>query len=259
MVHPNRKCATQDHDAVCFHSDRVTRFTTNMARSAQLILKDTVYGFSQLVFPPTGVRVYFFRRCSKGTGGTSHFLRSTGPESPAGEIAITVNGSRGSRRLASPVRIALATQLGGDIDGAWWPHTSSVANELPELIEALHRPRGEINHIGINWSSTERSDDLDSMSYGGKSMPGWRDRRQRIMAIVGLLAHAKLLVVPHLTAPDLGWMILRRAAAAPIGDTEQDSQVFHTADLVMRAAQAESASWTTRTLGAQAQTAALKD
>lgn len=159
-----------------------------------------------------------------------------------------MNDIRGSRRLASPVRIALAALLGSDIDGAWWPRTGSVARELPELIEALHRPLGEINHIGINWSSTERADDLNSMSYGGKSMPGWRDQRQRIMAIGGLRHRAKLLVVPHMTAPSLGWMILRRAAAVPIPNTEQDSQVFHTADLVMRAAQVESASWTTRTL-----------
>jgi Family of unknown function (DUF5994) len=47
---------------------------------------------------------------------------------------------RGPRRSARPARIALATLLGGDIDGAWWPHTASVAGELPELVEALHRP-----------------------------------------------------------------------------------------------------------------------
>jgi hypothetical protein len=42
-----------------------------------------------------------------------------------------MNGMTGSRRLARPVRLALATRLGRDIDGAWWPHTGSVAQELP--------------------------------------------------------------------------------------------------------------------------------
>jgi hypothetical protein len=70
------------------------------------------------------------------------------------------------------------------------------------------------------------------------------------MVIAGHRVRAKLLVVPHMTAPTLGWMILRRAAAVPIPDAEKDSQVFHTADVVMRAAQVESGSWTTRTLGA---------
>jgi hypothetical protein len=50
-----------------------------------------------------------------------------------------VNGMRGSRRSARLARIALATLLGGDIDGTWWPHTASVPGELPELIDALHR------------------------------------------------------------------------------------------------------------------------
>jgi hypothetical protein len=164
-----------------------------------------------------------------------------------------MNGMRGPRRSARPVRIALATLLGGDIDGAWWPHTASVAGELPELIEALHRPLGEIIDISINWSSTERAPDLNSMRPGAKSMPGWRDdRRQRIMVIAGRRARAKLLVVPHMTMPALGWMVLRRAAAVPIPGAEQNSQEFQTADFVVRAAQAESASWATRTLTAQA-------
>jgi hypothetical protein len=46
-----------------------------------------------------------------------------------------MNGMKGPRRSARPARIALATLLGGDIDGAWWPHTASVAGELLELIE----------------------------------------------------------------------------------------------------------------------------
>jgi Family of unknown function (DUF5994) len=61
----------------------------------------------------------------------------------------------GTRRLARPVRLALAERLGADIDGAWWPHTASVAHELPGLIEALHGPLGEIVDISINWSATE--------------------------------------------------------------------------------------------------------
>ena len=158
----------------------------------------------------------------------------------------------GPRRSARPVRIALATVLGGDIDGAWWPHTTSVAGELPELIEALHRPLGEIIDIDINWSASEGLPDLNSMSDGAKSMPGWRDRRQRIMVIAGRRARATLLVVPHMTTPALGWMVLRRAAAVPIPGAEQNSQEFQTADFVVRAAQVESASWATRTLTAQA-------
>jgi len=74
-----------------------------------------------------------------------------------------VNGSAGARRCARPVRITLARVLGGDIDGAWWPHSASVAGEPPEPIGALHRPLGEIVDVEINWSPTDAVPDLDSM------------------------------------------------------------------------------------------------
>ena len=58
-----------------------------------------------------------------------------------------MNGLTGTRRSARPVRLALAQQLGAEIDGAWWPYTASVAGELPGLIEALRPPLGEIVDI----------------------------------------------------------------------------------------------------------------
>jgi hypothetical protein len=153
----------------------------------------------------------------------------------------------GARRSARPVRIALSTLLGGDIDGAWWPHTCSVAAELPDLIAALHRPLGEIVEIGVNWSSTEGPPDLNSMHRGAVSPPGWRDRPQRLISIAGRRDCAKLLVVPYMTSPELGLMVLRRAAHLPIPAHQRETTVFKTADYVVRAAQAASASWASRT------------
>jgi len=157
-----------------------------------------------------------------------------------------VNGLSGARRLASPVRLALAGPLGGDIDGAWWPHTGSVGGELPELIEALHPMLGEILDISINWSPTDGAPDLNSMTSRAMSMPGWHGRPQRLMVVVGRRARAKLLVVPHMTSSPLGVMVLRCAAAMSIPVVQQDSPLFETADCVVRAARAESASWASR-------------
>jgi hypothetical protein len=42
-------------------------------------------------------------------------------------------------------------------------------------------------------------------------------------------ACATLLVVPHMTAPPLGLMVLRRGAAMPIPDEQQNTHVFLTA------------------------------
>jgi len=78
------------------------------------------------------------------------------------------------------------------------------------------------------------------------SMPGWHGGRQRLMVVGGRRACAKLLVVPHVTTPPLGLTVLRHAAAMPIPGGQRNTQVFLTADLVVRAAQVENASWATR-------------
>jgi uncharacterized protein DUF5994 len=154
-----------------------------------------------------------------------------------------VNGLTGARRLARPVRLALARRLGGDIDGAWWPHTGLVARELPELIEVLHRPLGEIVDICINWSTTEAAIDLSSVVSGARWQQSERRRRHRLMAVVGRKASAKLLVVPHLTSRELGAMVMRYAADMPVPASEHTTVEYETAEIVLKAAREESASW----------------
>jgi hypothetical protein len=152
----------------------------------------------------------------------------------------------GSRRSARPVRIALAPHLGADIDGAWWPQTASMVGELPGLIAALQQRLGEITNISINWSVTDGSPDLDSMTTASMSRPGWRDRSQRLMVVTGRLARARLLVVPHLTTAGLGLMLLRRAAGIPIPLAQQNVPDSSTAEYIVRAARTQSASWAGR-------------
>lgn len=145
--------------------------------------------------------------------------------------------------MARPVRLTLATQLGGDIDGAWWPHTASVAQELPELIGGLHKALGEVIDICINWSVTEGPLDLESLVAVSRAPVPAKRRRPRIMVVDGRNACVKLLVVPHMTSPALGSLVMRSAAAMPICESER-GQMFETAELVMRTAQVESATWT---------------
>lgn len=157
-----------------------------------------------------------------------------------------MNGLRGGRRTASPVRLTLAGSLGSDIDGAWWPHTGSVAKELPELIGSLHTALGEVVDININWSSTAGAPVLNTMSTGAMVKMGWSDRRQRLMVVVGKNACARLIVIPHTTSANLARMVLRRAAGMSIPVAEQGTSEFETADRVVRAAQTESAAWAAR-------------
>jgi hypothetical protein len=157
-----------------------------------------------------------------------------------------VNGLAGQRRLARPVRLALARQLGADIDGAWWPYTASLAHELPGLIEALHPPLGEIVDMCINWSVTEGPRELYELASSARALTTGQRRHQRLMVVVGRLGTAKLLVVPHMTSESLGVMMMRFAAARPVSGSERDTKMYEICDSVMQAAQIESASWTSQ-------------
>ncbi|BBZ79526.1 hypothetical protein MANY_48630 [Mycolicibacterium anyangense] len=158
-----------------------------------------------------------------------------------------MNGLRGPRRTASPVRLTLNRALGADIDGAWWPHTGSMARELPELIEALHSTLGEIVDISINWSATSGAPMLNTHSSAALAKMRWNDSRQRIMVVVGRNGCARLLVIPHMTAPALGLMVLRRAADMPIPVSEHENAEYLAADRVVRAAQSQSATQSAQT------------
>ncbi|MGE0219474.1 DUF5994 family protein [Mycolicibacterium sp.] len=155
-----------------------------------------------------------------------------------------MNGLARSRRVSRPVRVTLCKELGGDIDGAWWPHTASVAAELPELVGALHRPLGEILGIQINWSATEGQLDLETIATGARlARLDVRSRRPRLMVVDGRTARAKLLVVPSMTSHALGLMVLRSVVGLPTSGGDGDARLFDTARLVLTLAEAESARW----------------
>jgi len=207
-------------------------------------------------FPPKGLRelgvVSEVIRCAEAAwpcGRTGSIPSSKGiTDGPhSRRLGPPVNGLRGPRRTASPVRLTLNSPLGGDIDGAWWPHTSSIASELPELIDVLHTPLGEVVDININWSATSGAPLMITQSSAALMKMRWNDSRQRIMVVVGRLASARLLVIPNMTTPQLGMMVMRRAAGMTISDAEQESLEYQAADRLVLAAAAQSAADNART------------
>lgn len=149
----------------------------------------------------------------------------------------------GARRLARPVRLKLAQPLGGDIDGAWWPRSGSVAGELPELIEALHRPLGEITELQVNWSATEPALDFDSVLNKSRVKSVAPQRRHRLMLITGRTARATLLVIPPMTTPALGAMVMRCATGLSAEESGRDTQWSATAVRLVGDAQVECVQW----------------
>lgn len=122
----------------------------------------------------------------------------------------------------------MATDLGREVDGAWWPRTARMALELPELTHVLAPRLGEIIDINLNWTTLQRPPDFNSL--------GWEGKQQHVMSLVGRDARANLLIVPFTTSTALAVMVLRRAADLPILSDHRDTQVFRTADCIVRAA-----------------------
>ncbi len=143
-----------------------------------------------------------------------------------------MTGTAATRQLASPVRLTLASRLGNEIDGAWWPRTGLISRELPELVSVLDVRLGQVIDINVNWSSLQRPPDLN--------WDGWRGIHQHIMTVSGRNARTNLLIVPYRTGTALAVMVLRRAAGLPIYPAHRDSRAFRTADCIVRAARGES-------------------
>jgi Family of unknown function (DUF5994) len=144
------------------------------------------------------------------------------------------------RRSADPIRLTVASHLGVDLDGAWWPHSSSEARELPKLIEALRERVGEVIDIGVNWSTLDGVPDLDSLSRVS-AIPGQQVRNLRVITVTGRLARVKLLVIPPRTTRALAVMLLRQAAALPIHPMHVDTSACRAADDIVRAARSQCA------------------
>lgn len=134
----------------------------------------------------------------------------------------------GGRRLASPIRLTLARELGQGIDGAWWPRTDRITGELPEFLGALSARLGEVTGIAVNWPPFQRPPDLN--------WQGWQHKAQHVISVQGLEAFANVLIVPYCTNGTLALMMLRRAADLPVGPAHRDTPPFHTAGSIIYAA-----------------------
>ncbi|TFV61482.1 hypothetical protein E4P42_00865 [Mycobacterium sp. PS03-16] len=140
------------------------------------------------------------------------------------------------------IRLTVAAMLGGDLDGAWWPYSTSMARELPQLIEVLNGRVGSVLDITVNWSSLEGARHLDPRSaHRGPAFPGQRARHKRVLTATGKRATAHLLVVPPDTNRALAVMVLRQAAALPILAQHQDSEACRAAAEIVHTARTECA------------------
>lgn len=132
------------------------------------------------------------------------------------------------KRAGKAIRMCLAYDLGHQIDGAWWPYTAALADELASLVAVLDSRLGKVIDVGVNWSSRRNPPNLN---WGD-----WRTRPQHIMTIGGREACANLLIVPSSTNATLAAMVLRRAAGLPVDPRRGEDAMLQTAEEILIAA-----------------------
>jgi hypothetical protein len=137
-------------------------------------------------------------------------------------------------RSANPIRVSISDQLGGEIDGAWWPRVDRMTLELPALVAALTPLLGEITSINVNWPHLQRPPDLN--------WPGWECKTQHVITVNGEKARANLLIIAYSTYSGLALMVLRRAAGLTIVPQDRDKPAFVTAGTILHAALGQRAS-----------------
>lgn len=139
----------------------------------------------------------------------------------------------GDRRQPNAIRLSVASKLGRDIDGAWWPYADRITHELPNLVGALSPLLGDITSINVNWSALQRPPDFN--------WPGSEHKRQHIMTLSGAHARANLLIISYATRSALALMVMRCAANLPIEAPDRDKPVFLTAHSILRITQQQCA------------------
>jgi hypothetical protein len=136
--------------------------------------------------------------------------RTRVPERSAVDTDSTTPRTAGTPHLragdADPVRLTLIDPPGErtTLDGAWWPRTRSLSDELPGLVEELHRRGIRVTRVTFNpdtWETAPRR-----MAADGRSIRlGWfRSIDPQLLDLTGDTNRSRLdlLVIPPDTSAE---------------------------------------------------------
>jgi hypothetical protein len=111
----------------------------------------------------------------------------------------------------------------GYVDGAWWPHSDDLPNELPDLLAVLAVRLGAI--IRVTFNPAEWVTAPANLQIGGHSvqLEGTHLQRAATVALTGGDGNKILLVVvPHYFDPDIAHETLMSAAVPNDASTVDD-------------------------------------
>jgi hypothetical protein len=147
--------------------------------------------------------------------------REARPAAPSEHDPVTKTADPGGG-VAPALRLTLRSAAPGErarLDGAWWPHSTSLTNELPALITDLHRRGVRVTRVTYHpqaWHTAPRRLDAD----GRVIRLGWfRSMDPHLLNLTrdGGSARVDLLVVP----PDTSEAVAARAMSAATAPSNQ--------------------------------------
>lgn len=118
------------------------------------------------------------------------------------QVHCTTQTERPFPKHAPRLRMKPEAPGSGFVDGAWWPHTSDLSAELPDLLAALSDRLGQIDRVLYNvddWSQTP-----SKLATGGRRihLDGYRRQPVNTVEVIGFdRGRIVLLAVPATTYP----------------------------------------------------------
>jgi hypothetical protein len=113
----------------------------------------------------------------------------------------------------SRLRLKPDRRPSGAVDGAWWPQSRALAEELPDLVTRLHErigPTARVAYSLITWPAAQRRLTIDDHIV---RLGGFLSTPPDVVDLFGDRGRVCLLVISPETTPKDAQLILSRAAS----------------------------------------------
>lgn len=123
-------------------------------------------------------------------------------------------GQRTGPENTPRLRLKPKAPISGHVDGAWWPRSDDLSNELPDLLAVLSVRLGPVERVMYHlpeWATMPAR-----LNTGGRAvrLDGFNRQPANTIEVLGLgREKVLLLVVPPHTDPDLAHEAMMAAAA----------------------------------------------
>jgi hypothetical protein len=102
----------------------------------------------------------------------------------------------------------------GQVDGGWWPHSTDLAAELPDLFSALVPQIGPIERVSYHLGDWDAAPRKIRFEGAVARLGGYHWQRAATVDVLTARRTLTLRIVPPDTAPDTAQDALTAAAAA---------------------------------------------